>query len=82
MTAHRSASRDLDAKVGDDAGIEKSQPLLENDEASWERTLAVYLKGPLLCMKAAARRINERGGSSIVNISSTHEAPPHPQRLR
>jgi len=37
----------LDVLVNN-AGIEKSQPLLEIDEASWERTLAVDLKGPFL----------------------------------
>jgi NAD(P)-dependent dehydrogenase (short-subunit alcohol dehydrogenase family) len=34
----------LDVLVNN-AGIEKSQPLLEIDEASWDRTLAVDLKG-------------------------------------
>jgi glucose 1-dehydrogenase len=55
------------------AGIEKSQPLLEIDEASWDRTLAVDLKGPFLCLQAAARRMKDSGGGSIVNISSIHE---------
>jgi glucose 1-dehydrogenase len=60
------------------AGIEKSQPLLEIDEASWDRTLAVDLKGPFLCLQAAARRMRESGGGSIVNISSIHEDFPFP----
>jgi len=59
------------------AGIEQSQPLLEVDEASWDRTLAVDLKGPFLCLQAAARRMQETGGS-IVNISSIHEDIPFP----
>ena len=67
----------LDVLVNN-AGIEKSQPLLEIDKASWDRILAVDLKGPFLCLQAAARRMKETGGGSIVNISSIHEDFPFP----
>jgi glucose 1-dehydrogenase len=67
----------LDVLVNN-AGIEKPQPLLEIDEASWDRTLAVDLKGPFLCLQAAAHRMKESGGGSIVNISSIHEDLPFP----
>jgi glucose 1-dehydrogenase len=59
------------------AGIEELQPLLEIDESNWDRTLAVDLKGPFLCLQAAARRMQKAGGS-IVNISSIHEDFPFP----
>jgi glucose 1-dehydrogenase len=59
------------------AGVEQAQPLLEVDEANWDRTLAVDLKGPFLCLQAAARRMQGSGGS-IVNISSIHEDFPFP----
>jgi NAD(P)-dependent dehydrogenase (short-subunit alcohol dehydrogenase family) len=61
------------------AGIEKSQPLLEIDESSWDRTLAVDLKGPLLGLQAAARRMKESGGGSIVNISFDPRGLPVPE---
>lgn len=60
------------------AGIETSQALLEIDEASWDRTLAVDLKAPFLCMQAAARRMKGNGGGAIVNISSIHQDFPFP----
>jgi glucose 1-dehydrogenase len=59
------------------AGIESTQPLLETSEANWDRTIAVNLKGPFLCLRAAAKRMQKDGGS-IVNISSIHEDFPFP----
>ena len=59
------------------AGVEHAQPLLEVDEHNWDTTLGVDLKGPFLCLQAAARRMQGRGGS-IVNISSIHEDFPFP----
>jgi glucose 1-dehydrogenase len=60
------------------AAIEQAAPLLETDEADWDRTIAVNLKGPFLCLQAAARRMQNDGGS-IVNISSIHEDTPFPE---
>jgi glucose 1-dehydrogenase len=66
----------LDVLVNN-AGIEQTAPLLETDEEDWDRTIAVNLKGPFLCLQAAARRMQQDGGS-IVNISSIHEDFPFP----
>ena len=59
------------------AGIEQQTPLLEIGEQDWDRTIAVDLKGPFFCLQAAARRMQQDGGS-IVNISSIHEDLPFP----
>jgi glucose 1-dehydrogenase len=59
------------------AGIEQTAALLEIDEQDWDRTIAVNLKGPFLCLQAAAKRMQKSGGS-IVNISSIHEDFPFP----
>ena len=39
------------------------------DEA-WDRTLAVNVKGPFQCARAAAPRMQEAGGGVIINVSS------------
>jgi glucose 1-dehydrogenase len=66
----------LDVLVNN-AGIEQHTTLLEIAEEDWDRTIAVNLKGPFLCTQAAAKRMQEHGGS-IVNISSIHEDSPFP----
>ena len=44
--------------------------LAELDEAVWDRTLAVCLKGPFLCTRRALPLMRARGGGSIVTLSS------------
>ncbi|MGH3003954.1 MAG: SDR family NAD(P)-dependent oxidoreductase [Gaiellaceae bacterium] len=67
----------LDVLVNN-AGIEKAEPILSLDEQNWDRTIAVDLKGPFLCLQAAGRQMKANGGGSIVNISSIHEDFPFP----
>jgi glucose 1-dehydrogenase len=56
------------------AGVEKSMPFLEIDEATWDLMLDVDLKGAFLCTQACARAMRDSGrGGSIVNISSINE---------
>jgi 3-oxoacyl-[acyl-carrier protein] reductase len=40
-------------------------------EEDWDRIMAVNLKGPFLCARAAAPHLRGRGRGKIVNISST-----------
>jgi NAD(P)-dependent dehydrogenase (short-subunit alcohol dehydrogenase family) len=52
------------------AGVQTWKPLLELEEAEWDRTLDTNLKGCFLCTQAAARNMKEFGGGRIINIGS------------
>lgn len=53
------------------AGIHQLAPIDEEDEASFRRVLDVNLIGPFLGIQAVIPAMRDRGGGSIVNISST-----------
>jgi NAD(P)-dependent dehydrogenase (short-subunit alcohol dehydrogenase family) len=46
--------------------------IVDVDEDCWDRTIAVCLKGPFLCTRRALPVMRERGGGSIVTISSVN----------
>ncbi len=52
------------------AGIQTWKPLLELEEAEWDRVISVNLKGCFLCTQRAARAMKEAGAGSIINIGS------------
>jgi len=53
------------------AGIAVSKPLLEHDEADWDRVLDTNLKGAwLVAREFAVRRIADKRGGRIVNLAS------------
>jgi len=52
------------------AGVQTWKPLLELEEAEWDRTLNTNLKGCFLCTQRAARHMKDHGGGVIVNIGS------------
>jgi glucose 1-dehydrogenase len=59
------------------AGIEEPTPFLDVTEASFDRQIAVDLKGAYFAAQAAARQMhNQGGGGCIINISSVHEELP------
>ena len=61
------------------AGVERSMPFLDIDEATWDLMIDVDLKGAFLCSQVCARAMRDSGrGGSIVNISSIHEDVPFP----
>ncbi len=52
------------------AGIERASSFLESDEATWDRILAVNLKGTILCTRAVLDVMVPAGRGKIVNIAS------------
>jgi len=59
------------------AGISPRGTPETTDEALWDRTLAINLKGPWLGIKAALPGLKERRGT-IINIGSTRATRPMP----
>jgi NAD(P)-dependent dehydrogenase (short-subunit alcohol dehydrogenase family) len=58
-------------------GVVDRKPILDADEADWDRIIAISLKSVFLCTRHAARRMVGQGaGGRIVNIASTsaHQA--------
>ncbi|MFA6724222.1 MAG: SDR family oxidoreductase, partial [Lentisphaeria bacterium] len=52
------------------AGLGIFNSVLETSLADWERVLKVNLTGPFICAKAAFEHMRQRGGGTIINISS------------
>ncbi|TMC08073.1 MAG: SDR family oxidoreductase [Chloroflexi bacterium] len=52
------------------AGWDLVQPFLESTEETWDRVIAVNLRGTIACTRAVLDGMIGRGGGAIVNISS------------
>ena len=52
------------------AGVVHRDSLLETSEATWDRVVAVVLKGTFFCIQAVYPHMRERGYGKIVNVSS------------
>ncbi len=52
------------------AGIDKIQPFVDSTEETWDRLLAVNLKGPINTCHAVVTGMIARGSGKIVNIGS------------
>jgi NAD(P)-dependent dehydrogenase (short-subunit alcohol dehydrogenase family) len=78
----------MDARPGtfsllvNNAGIAgPTAPVQDIDLEDWHRTLRVNLDGAFLCARAAAPRLLEGGGGSILNIASNAALFGFPNRL-
>ena len=52
------------------AGWDKIEPFLDNEESDWDRILAINLKGPIVVTRTVLDSMIERGSGVIVNIAS------------
>jgi NAD(P)-dependent dehydrogenase (short-subunit alcohol dehydrogenase family) len=52
------------------AGIQTPKPLLDLDEADWDRVIRTNLKGCFLCTQRVARNMKEHGFGRIINLGS------------
>ena len=68
--------RHVEAELGpidilvNNAGIDRIQPFLESEPDTWDRLLAVNLRGTIAMCHAVATLMSERGSGRIVNIAS------------
>ncbi|MEW5945200.1 MAG: SDR family NAD(P)-dependent oxidoreductase [bacterium] len=60
----------LDAIVNN-AGVLRDRTFLKMSEDEWDLVIRVHLRGTFCCAKAAAEVMAEKGGGSIVNVTST-----------
>jgi NAD(P)-dependent dehydrogenase (short-subunit alcohol dehydrogenase family) len=71
VTAAETAVGALDYLVNV-AGIFEEAPAVQITDEQWTRMLAVHLNGTFYCCRTVAPGMTDRGGGSIVNISSLH----------
>jgi NAD(P)-dependent dehydrogenase (short-subunit alcohol dehydrogenase family) len=55
-------------------------PLVDASEEAWNKTLDVNLKGPFLMTQAACRIMMQKGGGSIINVSSVGAFKANPMQ--
>ncbi len=63
------------------ASVWQRTPWAELGEAEWDRQIAVDLKGPFLCARAAAPHLAAHGDGAIVNIVDLSAFTPFPNFL-
>jgi glucose 1-dehydrogenase len=59
------------------AGITRSAPLRELDEPFWDTVMDTNLKSAFLMTRLCVPHMLERGGGSVVNVSSVHAIATH-----
>ena len=72
----RSAVAEAERRLGgadvlvNNAGWDKTEPFIKSSEETWEKVLAINLKGPIHCTRAVLDGMIQRGRGRIVSISS------------
>jgi 2-hydroxycyclohexanecarboxyl-CoA dehydrogenase len=70
------ATHQMESELGppdvlvNNAGVDAIGSFLDSDEVSWDRIIAVNLKGTIACSHRVLRRMVDRGRGRIVNIGS------------
>jgi 3-oxoacyl-[acyl-carrier protein] reductase len=59
-------------------GIQTFSPLLDLDEADWDRVIRTNLKGCFLCTQRVGRIMKQNGGGRIINLGSGSNKAPFP----
>ncbi|MBE7518038.1 MAG: glucose 1-dehydrogenase [Thermoflexaceae bacterium] len=52
------------------AGWDRMEPFLQSTSETWDRVIAINLRGPINCFAAVLPAMVEQGGGSVVSISS------------
>jgi 3-oxoacyl-[acyl-carrier protein] reductase len=73
-----SAFDGLDILVNNAGTTHLNKPMLDIDEAEFDRILAVNVKGLFLCCQAVVPQFRKAGGGAIINIGSTAGLRPRP----
>jgi len=76
LASARTAVAEAERRLGpidvlvNNAGWDRVEPFLENSEETWDKVLAIDLRGPINCCRAVLDSMVARGGGRIVSISS------------
>lgn len=68
----REAFGGLDVLVNNAFYNVRDVTIVDLDEADWDKTLSVSLKGPFLCTRRALPMMKARGGGSVITLSSVN----------
>ncbi|MGB6563420.1 MAG: SDR family NAD(P)-dependent oxidoreductase, partial [Candidatus Binataceae bacterium] len=76
LASARAAVAEAEGRLGpidilvNNAGWDRVEPFLKNSEETWDKVLAIDLRGPINCCRAVLDSMVARGGGRIVSISS------------
>ncbi|MDO8432198.1 MAG: 3-oxoacyl-ACP reductase family protein [Candidatus Binatus sp.] len=74
--AVRAAVAECEKRLGpidvlvNNAGWDKIEPFIESREETWDKVIAINLKGPIICIRAVLEGMIARGKGRIVSIAS------------